>query len=73
MEPDIQTRMESQYQQCRIYYVNELGTRRKQSPLDHDITIKIKHTQSSLDYEITTILYRKRLKQCYKCKEATQK
>src|SRR5688572_21197814 len=42
IEPNIQTRMESQYQQCRIYYVNELGTRRKQSPLDHDITIKNK-------------------------------
>jgi hypothetical protein len=62
MEPDNQTRMESQYQQCRIYYVNELGTRRKQSPLDHDITIKTKHTEPPLDYEITTIIYRKQLK-----------
>jgi hypothetical protein len=71
MEPDIQTRMESQYQQCGIYYVNELGTRRKQSPLDHDITIKIKHTQPPLDYEITTILYRERLKQYFKRYEIT--
>jgi hypothetical protein len=44
MEPDNQTGMESQYQQYGIYYVNELGTRRKQAPLDHDITIKLKHS-----------------------------
>ena len=73
MKADIQTRMESQYQQCRIYYVNGLGTRRKQSLLDHDITIKIKHMWTPLDYEITTIIYRKWLKQYYKCKEATNK
>ena len=73
IEPSIQRKLESQYQQYGIYYVNKLGTRRKQSLLDYDITIKTKHTKPPLDYEITTILYRKRLKQCYKYKEATHK
>ena len=53
--------------------MNGLETRRKWSLLDHDITIKLKHYQSPLDYEITTILYRKRLKQYKKCKEVTQR
>ena len=59
IEPGIQRRLESQYQQYGIYRVNGLGTRRKQSLLDHDITIKLKHYQPPLDYEVTTILYRK--------------
>ena len=73
IEPGIQRRLESQNQQYRFYYVNRLGTRRKQSLLDHEITIKLNHYQSPLDYEVTTILYRKQLKQCYTHKGATHK
>ena len=43
---------------------------RNKKKADHDITIKLKHSQPPLDYENTTILYRKWLKQCYKHKEA---
>src|SRR6266480_1108063 len=73
IEPGIQRRLESQYRQYEIYCVNGLGTRRKQSPLGHDITIKLKHYKSLLDYEITTIIYKKRLKQYNKSKETIQR
>ena len=73
IEPCIQRRLESQYQQYGIYRVNELGTRRKQSPLGHNITIKLKQYKSPLDYENTAIIYKKRLKQYNKSKEAIQR
>ena len=43
IKPDIQTPTEGQQPHYRIQHVNDTKTRRKQSPLDCDITIKLKH------------------------------